>query len=169
MFKIKTKSGHSLVEMLIYVGILSIVSILVVSTLLSFTKSYRDLGALRIVEHSGINSMERMIRDITNTTVVDVANSSFDTNPGVLTIIATANSVSTTTKFYVENNILKVNVNGIYSGPLSLSNASISNLVFKQLDSGISKAIKIDMTIQGVVGGIIKTRSFHSTVILTGL
>ena len=169
MFNVKTKSGYSLVEMLIYVAILTIVSILVVNTILSFTRSYRDLEALRVVEHSGIDSMERMTRDIRAATGVDIGNSVFNTSPGVLTIVTTANSVSTTTKFYLDNGVLKVDINGTLSGPLTLTSASITNLTFRRLVSGISEAVKIDMTIQATVGNTTKVRTYHSTIMLTGL
>src|SRR3989338_2018469 len=68
------KSGYSLVEMLIYVSILSVISFLMVSTVLSFIGSYRQLVALRIVEHSGIDAMEKMTRDIRAGTTIYTMN-----------------------------------------------------------------------------------------------
>jgi type II secretory pathway pseudopilin PulG len=164
----KNNPGYSLVEMIIYISVLSIISILSINTILSFTRSYRDLGALRIVEHSGTDAMERMTRDIRSASSIDMANSSFGTNPGILSIITTVDGVSTVKKFYVQDNIIKVDVGGTYFGPLTLSNASVTSLTFRQLNSGISDAVKIDMTISGTVGEITKTNTYHSTIILKG-
>src|SRR4051812_8813323 len=108
MHKAQFKKGYSLVEMLIYVGILSIISIVIVNMLLSFTQTYRVVTALRMAEHSGIDAMDRMTRDIRAASTVDPAISKFGIANGELYLTATANGVSTTTDFYLENNIVKV-------------------------------------------------------------
>lgn len=166
--KNKNSTGYSLVEMLIYVAILSLVSIVIINMLLSFTQSYRIVTALRIAEHSGIDSMERMTRDIRAASSVNTANSTLGSNPGVLTLNSTVNGSATVTKFYLQNGILKLDVNGSYFGPLTLSNASTTNLVFRVLDNGVSNAVKVDMTIQVLVGGVLRTKNYHSTIILRG-
>ena len=154
--------------MIIYVGILSLVSAVVVSMLLSFAVSYRNVTALRLAENSGFYSMERMIRDIISATSVDSGNSTFGVSPGVLTIVSTYNAVSTTTKFYVDNGLLKVDINGSYFGPLNSTNTIITNLVFTRLVNNFSNAIKIDLTVRGTAGEIMKDKIYHSTVILRG-
>jgi competence protein ComGC len=166
MSSLKLKSGYSLVEMVIYVAIISVISIVIVNMLLSFSQSYRNLTVLRLIEHSGTDSFERMVRDISAANSVDTGNSIFNSNPGVLTLVASYGGNSTTTKFYVQNGILKVDVNGSYFGPLTVSNTSISNLVFTLLDSGISNAIKIDMTLVATSGPVTKTKTYHSTILL---
>jgi len=164
----KTK-GYSLVEMIIYVAILSVISFLVINTTLSFTRGYRDIVALRIVDHSGIDVMERITRDIRLSTQIDDTNSIFNTNPGVLSLIYTTGGVSTVTKFYLEGGIVKLDINGVYFGPLTLSSATVSSLVFTKLSGGISNAVKIDMTVSGTVGTVTKTKTYHSTVILRAI
>ena len=164
----KNNKGYSMVELLIYVSLMAVIILVVVNTVISFTKTYKEVGALRAVEHSANDAMERMTRDIRAASTITNAYSTLGTSPGVLTIVATANTVSTTTKFYIQNNILKMDINGVYYGPLSLSNAQVTNLVFNDLNSGISHAVKIDMTIQATVGTITKTKTYHSTIILRG-
>src|SRR5438128_596462 len=99
----KRKSGYSLVEMILYIAILSLFSVTVLNTILSFTQTYRTLSALRAIDHDGLDSMERMTRDIRTASSVDVGNSTLGSSPGVLTLVATANGISTTTKFYVQS------------------------------------------------------------------
>ena len=164
--RLQVLTGYSLIEMLIYISILSIISLLAIDTILSFGPSYHSLLAYRSAENSGILSLERMSRDIRATTSVNTAQSALGTNPGVLTLVATSNGVSTTTKFYIQNNILKVDINGSYSGPLSLSNTSVTNLIFTLLSSPQSSGVKIDMTVQSTSSPITKTKTFHSTIIL---
>ncbi len=164
----KNSGGYTLVEMVIYVGILLLICLVTIYTLFSFVSSYRNVSALRLAENSAIYSMERMTRDIMYATSVDTGNSTLGTSPGVLTIIATSNAVSTTTKFYIDNGVLKVDVNGTYIGPLNSRGTEVTNLVFNNLSSGKSSAIKIDLTIQGTAVEVTKDKTYHSTVILRG-
>lgn len=162
------KSGYSLVEMVIYVAILSAISLVIINMLISFTKSYQTLGALRVAEHSGIDFMERVTREIRGATSVDSANSTLGTSPGVLTLVSTFGGVSTTTKFYVQNGIIKMDVNGVYFGPLTVSNSSTTNLTFTSLANSVSSAVKVDLTVQGTAGTATRVKSYHSTIILRG-
>lgn len=160
--------GYSLIEMVIYVSLLTIIFVASINMLLSFSQSYRTLSALRVAEHSGVDSMERMTRDIRSATSVDSGNSTLGISPGVLTLTATSNGVSTTTKFYVQNGVLKVDVNGAYFGPLTLSSASTTSLIFRLISNGNSDAVRIDMTVLGTVGNITKSKNYHSTIVLQG-
>src|SRR4051812_39663825 len=107
-----SKKGFSLIEMLIYIAILTIIFLMIVETIIGFSSSYRTLGAQRIIEHSAMESLERLTRDIRGATSVDVLNSTLGTSPGVLKLTTTYNNVSTTTRFYVDIDTLKVDVNG---------------------------------------------------------
>src|SRR3989344_843824 len=165
----KLVCGYTLIEMIIYVSVLAIITIVIANTMISFSKSYHDLSALHIVDRSGVDAMERITRDIRAAISIDSANSTFGSSPGVLTLVTTSNSVSTTTKFYIQNNLLKVDINSLYHGQLTISNASVSSLVFNKIDSGTSKAVKVDMTVSATVGNVTKTKTYHSTIILKGL
>lgn len=165
---INKKRGYTLVEMIIYACILSIISVVTIATVYSFVSSYRSVTALRLAENSAIYAMERMSRDIMYATSVDSPNSTFGSSPGVLTLTSTSNAVSTTTKFYVDTGVLKVDVNGTYSGPLNGRGTQITNLVFYNISSGKSSAVRIDMTIRSTVANVIKDKTYHSTVVLRG-
>ena len=162
----KFTKGYSLIEMVIYVSLLTALFIMAINMLLSFSQSYKTLSALRIAEHSAIDSMERITREVRSATSVDSANSTLGTSPGVITLVATSAGVSTTTKFYVQNGVLKVDVAGVYLGPLTLSSATTTNLVFRLLNNGTSNAVKIDLTVEATAGNITKAKTYHSTVIL---
>jgi len=168
MNRYPTKKGYSLLEMLIYISILTVIFILIVNTTISFTRSYRDLFVLRAIEHSAITSLERMTRDIRNSTSLDTVQSAFGTTPGTLVINQTIIGTTTVAKFYVQSGVLKVDVGGAYVGPLTLSNVVVTNLTFTQLLSGNSSAVKIDLTLQGTSGQVVKSKKFHSTIILKG-
>lgn len=167
MKKNSQKNGYTLVEIVIYLAILSVFFIIIVNSILSFTKPYREILALRVIERSGLDVMERVTRDIRSASSVDTANSILGTSPGVLVLNSLHNSV-TSTKFYIDSGVLKVDVNGVYQGPLTTGGVSITNLVFYHLSNSVSSAVKIDMTLQITVGSTTKIKKYYSTVILKG-
>jgi len=168
--KIKfTQKGYTLVEAIVYVSILAIFFITIVNSLLAFSKPYRELTMLRIIERSGLESMEKISREIRGATSVDIVNSTLGTSPGVLTLISTAGGVSTTTKFYVDNGILKLDVNGTYYGPLTNATTTVTSLVFYRMTNTNSTAVKYDMTLEMTIGSTTKSKSYHSTVILKSI
>lgn len=156
------KSGFSLVEMLIYVALLVLILMSVVNIVFSFSKSYEQLVALRVAEHTGLTSMERMIRDIHGGTSVDTAESIFNVSPGALTIV----TLATTTKFYVVDGELRVDVNGEYIGPLSSSAAKLSSLVFQLIETDNSQAVRIEMVVEGIQGSVVRSKTYITTAIL---
>jgi len=164
----KNNKGYSLVEMVIYISLLSVITIVLVNTVLSFTSSYKELAVLRAIDESAIDVMERLTREIRNSSGVDMVTSSFNSNPGFLTLTTVSGGVLSTQRFYLDDGVVKVDIDGVYLGPLTLSSATITNLVFRKLDNTVSSAIKIEMTISATVGEITKARDFYSTVVMRG-
>lgn len=156
------RSGFSLIESIIYLAILSTMVVVVVNVLLITAKSYGNLKTSRNINNSVITSFERMTRDIKSADDIVVVESVFDTHPGKLTI----QSGATTTEFYLSNGILRVKENTVDTGPLTQQESSIDNLVFKLLDNGTSKAVRIEMTMSIIYKNITKTKKFYTTAVL---
>ncbi len=165
----KYKQGYTLVEAIIYVALLAIFFYVIVNTLLSFTRPYKELIMLRDMERSALESMEKMSREVRLATTIDTVNSTFSSSPGVLTLVATSNGVSTTTRFYVDSNTLKLDINGVYFGPLTNSTTRVTSLVFHRLTNTNSDAVKIDLTIETTYGSTTKSKKYYSTIILKGV
>lgn len=156
------KLGFSLIESLIYTAILSVMAAVVVNVLLITTKSYNNLRTSRNINNSIITSFERMTRDIKSANNIVIAESTFDTHPGRLTIESSA----TTTEFYLSGGTLRVKENTIDAGPLIQQESSIDNLVFRLLDNGTSKAVRIEITMSIVYKGKTKIKKFYTTAVL---
>jgi Tfp pilus assembly protein PilW len=160
-------SGFSLIEMITYVAVLTIILLLVINMVMSLKGSYRQLIVLRALDRSAYNSLERMTRDIRNAVSVNNAQSAFGSSPGVLVVNQNIAGTSTPIRFYVQNGTLRLDVNGTFIGPLTVKNTAITSLMFSQM-TGTSTAIKIDMTITASSGPIILTKPYRTTVILKG-
>ena len=94
--------------MIIYISILSLFTFVIVNTLISFGSTYREVRINRAIDNSAVTSLERMTRDIRSAKNITVAQSIFNTNPGVLTLYTTDTVTSTTTRFYTSNGKLLV-------------------------------------------------------------
>lgn len=172
-FTLKTKSsaekGFSLVEMLIYIFILTIILAVVTNSIYSLSKSYRSIRSADTLEASAMSSLDRIVREIHDATSVDTALSTLDTSPGVLMLNTTDEAgVATTIKFLVTSQALRVQEAGVDVGPLTDSSARVTSLIFRSITTAQSKAVKVEMTIESGVGSSYKSRNFYSTAVLRG-
>ncbi|MEK7589965.1 MAG: prepilin-type N-terminal cleavage/methylation domain-containing protein [Patescibacteria group bacterium] len=159
--KHKTK-GFSLLESLVYMAILSLMTVIIINILVSTAKAYNILRLARSINNSAITSLERMTREIKSADNISMADSTFGTHPGKLKINISAD----TKEFYIDNGTLKIKETGVDKGALTLDGVSVDNLVFRNLDNGTSKAVRIEMTLSGTHRNITNTKKFYSFVVL---
>ncbi len=166
---LRKNSGFSLVEMLVYVSILSAVLILFVNSLLAINRSYAVVRAEMTLDRGAIGSMERITREIRDATSIDLAQSVFGVNPSILVLnILDAVGNTSKTTFSLIGQTLHISKDGVDQGILLPPNITISKLTFYSLDSGSSKAIKIEIRLSDKEFGVTRTASYYSTVILRG-
>jgi hypothetical protein len=170
IFYSKSRTGGlSSVEAIFYVVILTAVILGVTGTLLAISKSYRQFRSSTDINNSAAIALDRVVRETRNADSVDLANSVLGVNPGRLTLNGTdAVGNPRTVQFYLTAGVLNLKENGVYAGPLNASNTPIANLVFRLLDSGRSKAVKIEMTIAASSTGFSRSDKFYDTTILGG-
>lgn len=166
---IKNNRGSSLVELLAYIFLLSIIVLVLTQTIVAMISSYRNIKIVRLIENSAMLSMERITREIRNAVSVDVGNSILGLSPGKLTLNSndSAGTVKTV-EFYLENLLIKVEENNVYQGPLSNQNTSVTSLIFDHMQSGESESVRVQMQIQATSSGRVITHNFYDTVILRG-
>ncbi|MCX6701944.1 MAG: prepilin-type N-terminal cleavage/methylation domain-containing protein [Candidatus Zambryskibacteria bacterium] len=161
--------GFSLVEMLLYISILTVILTVIANALYSLNRSYRVIQSAEIIESSAITSLDRMVREIRDASSVDNLQSTFNTSPGVLTLNTTDDSgANMTIQFFVSNQIVRVKENGVDIGPLTDFSTRVTNLVFRFITTAQSKALKIEMTIESGQGLNYKSKKFYSTAVLRG-
>jgi prepilin-type N-terminal cleavage/methylation domain-containing protein len=159
------KKGFTLTEMLIYVAILSMLMVVVISTLVTMTRSYNTLKVSKQLNHAAVASMERMTREIRSAQSIVTAQSTFDGHPGRLYLqIASA----TTTEFFVDGGVLKLNQNGSYVGPLTSNEVQVTGLVFNRITTANSEAVRINLTLESTAGDKTKTETFYGTAVMRG-
>jgi Tfp pilus assembly protein FimT len=170
MSKSLRTTGVSLVEMLVYVALLTSVTTVVINGMITMSSTYNSLRLSKNVTTSATTALSRMVYEIRQAQSIDTTQSTFVTSPGQLTLNTTpASSASTTVKFYVQNGVLRVATGGVDEGQITLSNTTVTNLVFNQIQNSISKAVKISLTLQSTVGSKTKTETFYTTAVLRNI
>ena len=162
------KRGLSLIETMIYIAILLAVLLLFVKLVTSISQSYLTIGVTRRLDAVAGISMDRMTREIRSASDVDV-DSIFGVSPGRL-VLKKVNSLGVITRvgFIAPDSHLRIIEDGVDSGPLFPLSVTTSSLIFRQIDSGVSKGIKIEMALRSDGGGVTRTQNYYSTIILRG-
>lgn len=164
--KIKFTHGFSLIEIIIYLAMFTVVSILVINSFIVILSSFNTTNMNRRLLESGSVAMERISREIRKSENID-SNSTSDTlilygsddlgNPVIV-------------KFIKENGELNLykNNNSEKEGNLLGSNVNITSLVFRNIFTAQGQGVKIEMTLQYQDSRNTKTENFYNTIVLRG-
>lgn len=164
-----TQSGFSLIEVLLYVAIFSVMSVISMNTLFQSIRSFDSLRISRDINDSSVGIMERLTRDIKGSTGVDIGNSTFNISPGRLTLnTVSASGTPVTVEYYVAGSVLRYKEDGVDKGSLMSAKTAIDALVFRYINSGSTIGIKIELHLSSARGGVTKVDHFYDTVLMRG-
>ena len=165
--KKKTAAGIALVETIFYIAVLVILLAIVINMFLMMARSYTQLKLSADLQNSAILALDRITREVRNADNVDVINSAFGTDSGILTLNTTNfDGLPETLQFYIDNGVLSLKKNGGYFGQLTASSTITTRLMFKKLDNGKSSAIKTEMRLETNSATFNKSANFYSTTII---
>jgi len=151
------KKGFTLIETIIYTAIIAVIFILVVNSLSIVIKAFNQGRVAIKINNSAEVAMERMTREIRFAYDID----------GSSTLDHLV--LNTDVEFYLDSGKIMIIDRGASAVALTSDDLTVTNLVFRQINSSsISKAVKIEMAIQGSSGNYQKTENFYNTAILRG-
>ncbi|HUD04095.1 MAG TPA: prepilin-type N-terminal cleavage/methylation domain-containing protein [Candidatus Paceibacterota bacterium] len=143
----RTTHGFTLVETLVYIGILVVLFLALTNAIIVVSRSYNNLVGQRAVAASIISTYDRLAREIRNATSIDTADSTFNSSPGTLAIFVGTGSSQITRKFYLSGGAVAVSDNGVFEGNLTSAQASTTSLIFRLLTATTTDAVRVQMTI----------------------
>ena len=139
MFKNNNK-GFTLVEMIMYVAIMTIVGSVIVVFIPQLTRKNAYIQAKGEVFDNMTSAMEIMAREIKNSESVYASTTVFDANPGQLSLETSYNTIptedSTFVDFYVDGDRLHVKREEQTEELLLSDKIKINSLVFTNLNAG---------------------------------
>ena len=158
------RSGFSLLQVLIYVSLLAMISLLVIGSILSVYRALLKTKIEKKIITNGDIAIETMARSIRDASSVDVAGSTFGANPGVLKL--------NSRKFYLSTSTLEVQDGIKPAQDLTSSDAKVTSLVFyrdfSSASSTLSDIIKIEITVESGDGQFLKSKKFYNSAVLRG-
>lgn len=169
MYTSRTQSGFSLLEMIVYIGLFSLLALTISSSMLQTVRGFNHLRASRDINDSSIMIMERLSDDIKNSVSIDMANSTFGATPGRLTLnTVNASGTPMVIEYYVSGNILRIKENSVDIGSLMVSAARIEALVFYLINTGNTTGVKIELHLKSTRGIVSANDHFYNTSMLRG-
>lgn len=167
-YNLKPTNGLSLVELLIYVAILSVMFVVIANTAAIVIGSFAKARTERnVTVESGV-ALERMVREARLAESIDLVGSVLGTDPGTLrlnTITSSVDVTPITRTFSLDPVTSHLMIQDGASPARELtSSGKITKLIFYNIaNTLVSKSIHIEMTMQDGAGAASSTRNFYST------
>lgn len=158
------QNGYSILELIVYISIFSLISIVLINSLITTMKTYARASSYRALQTNGDLVMERVSREIRKGT--SVTSSACDSTPGNLTITSTDEDNTTNTHtFSVENGKLVLSVNGGTVEQISTDEIVINHLDFCKFTARNSTGVKIKLVLE-TTGGHKVSSTFYNSILL---
>jgi prepilin-type N-terminal cleavage/methylation domain-containing protein len=163
-FKNNKTKGFTLVEMIIYLAIMTVLTLVITQSLVVVLKSNRDSFAEISLRNAGYSAMEEMLREIHLSESIDQASG------GILQMEqnAGANIVKFSTSSNSVLNLYEGQGTTVLVGPLISKDVLVKNLIFTPINTGKSLAVRIQIQLETAVEGKARDEWFYSTGILRG-
>lgn len=165
----KHNKGFSLIEIIIYFGLLAVISTLVTTNIISLFKNYNIIRSNQEIEYNAINILDKLTRDVRDARSINITDSSFSVAEGSisLNIASTTNDmVSNNIKFYLNNNKIKYMKDNVDIGNISTNSVNASNFRIFYINSSSTEAIKVELTLDTIPrlssGSI--SKKFYTTI-----
>nr|QBM02311.1 hypothetical protein [uncultured archaeon] len=173
ILKIKTarsSQGFSLVEMIVYVGLLSVILTAVIVILINLTTTYRSLKVSKDIDLSAFTALERISNEIKLADSINVAQSTLatTTSPALALNTYDAGGASTVLTFSVSNGLLRVSEGGVDKGSLIASTTKVTRLIFYSVSTTTTEAVTVELWLASGTSTTYREEKFYSTAVLRG-
>lgn len=163
--------GFTLIEIVIYVAILAVLSVLVLSSILSMASAFVKAKTVRRLTLDGETALERITREVRLANAIDDAASILGSHPSRLsldTVRSSTDSTFSNKDFYVSQGRIAFQQDGGAVDYLTSPTSSTTQFIVTKITTPHSQAVRIQLALQAASGSTTTVRSFFNTVILRG-
>lgn len=162
------QSGYTVVEALFYVFLAVTVIYTLFFLLGDIMRIFANFRVERSLTYSANLAMDRLLREIRQADSVDLTGSAFNTHPGRLKLNRPAQGGNpSTVEFYLDKETLMIKEDNGIAASTTASSVKTSNLVFRQINTPHSQAVKVEMTLE-TQGNTPRQHKFYGTAVLRG-
>ncbi len=168
MIKYHTYSkGNTILETVIYVGLLGFILAFVFSSALGMYRASINARVSRDVNNSAVASMDRITRSVRDSYTISTASSTLTTSPGVLSLTsAYATGGSGEIKFYTSGTALMMKNGTDTAISLLAPNVKVNSLIFYKVVTTHGEAVRYTITLTASVGDKMINRTYYGTAVL---
>ncbi|MEX0933186.1 MAG: type II secretion system protein [Candidatus Paceibacterota bacterium] len=162
-------SGFTLVELLIYVGILTLALVSIVVLLSSATKIVTRVKEVKEVRSSALMVLDRLDREVKKATSIVVAESVLGATPGSLTLLSVDEGGNPREVMFGlnEDDDIAIYYDGTLRGALTSEEVVVNEIEFYRVDNVLSESVIARFTLSHE-GAPTKTETFYLTAVLRG-
>lgn len=163
------RTGYTLVEMIIYVAVLSLLSSVLFASVMMVIQSFTRARAVRDLAESGRGTMERITREVRRATAINDAGSVF-ANPAGQLQLSTTNEAGGATTLTLAKNGDDLTIQEGTGSPINLlsGQVAVNGLTFHKWATSTASAIRIDLALTDDRLPGVEPVMFHTTVVLRG-
>ena len=158
----KNNRGVTLIETIFYIVLFSMLSTVVIYSIVTMTKSFKEISIQRELTQGG-EIMERISREIRQANAI----TSLGANSLVLAS-KDSDGNDKSVQFVLDNSNIALSENGNSSSNLNSPDIKVSALTFGQVNTVKGKAVKISLTIISRHDMLNRSYDINKTIVLRG-
>jgi type II secretory pathway pseudopilin PulG len=159
--------GYSLVESVIYIGILAAMMGVVFHMLVGIAHSREKVNAAQRVTASAITSLDRLTRELKSARRINTASSTLGVHPGKLVLESNFDDgTARVVEFSLVSGVLYLKENGIDQGPLTQNNARVTTLIFTRSSISTNESVRVEIRLESGTSTTYKSERFYTTAVL---
>ena len=168
-----SRSGISIIEIVVYVGLLGFVVVVLSESLIQIGGTYTRARTEREIISNSRLLMETLNKTIASSQFIYSPTSRFNATLGQLSLVSAATSTPEHTvnyiDFWVDNGVLYRRLEGQGTTQLSQSTVRVSTLYFERIMQGLGhEAVKITLQVDNAQGRFPTSITLNSTTALRG-
>ena len=167
----RSQAGYTLIELVVYVGLLALVALVVTNSILILNRTLASFRLERRLTTSAETAVRRIVREVHLARDV-YASSTLGSSPGVLSLSSQESEEDAAAKsvmIYVNAGSLFLRRATSSAAILTASGVTVDNLVFRSITNGtVSKGVKVELTLRSSLGNSSTTKNYYSTTVLRG-
>lgn len=159
---IQNNKGYSIVEMLFYISIFSVFSVVLINSLVVMTRAFRanTIQADLVQSASILERMSREVRQAYGINSIGASDLRLNTKDDL--------GNNKTVRFVLTGSDILFYENDVLTGNLNSPNIQVNTLSFSQITTTVGVAIKISLSLNSTRDGASTTEDFYNTIVLRG-
>jgi hypothetical protein len=163
--RLKTTSGYTLIELIVYVALFVALSLLLVQSLITAVRVYAASEGTRAIAANADLALDRITREVRGADAVD-GSSVLGTSPSVVALSGEdVGGASHTVRFFVQGGVLEMSENGATSA-LTTDDVRVTNFTAYRL-TNTSDGFRVMLTLEST-GGIAQSATFYTSTLTRG-